>query len=384
MDLSYVIDGIIHSYISKNNLWKKFDADNSHVTLYNKIVKKVLDTCGQFQCSANMLSARNITSRIEEVRNYRKKLNKLLDIPLIEQRSEEWFNMRYNMITASDFGDALAIDKFGKKTDPNKIYEKKCGYEPPQEYNMASVFLKWGVMFEPVATQLYETRNGVKVHEFGLIQNPRHSFLGASPDGISEMGIMLEIKCPYKRIITDDSILKQYYYQIQGQLDACDLQECDFLEVRFDKYENFDSFKEDYESEQDTFTHNYKEKGIIIEKSDGSYIYSPFNSNRDTVLQWYRINTIDSNVKTITYWYMHSFSIKRVAKDRCFIDTINMQLTDVWNNIVKYRNDKSLYMEEVTNSSCKRKNNTKANTKANTKVNVGSMFIHDPNENQTF
>lgn len=375
MDLKHVIDSVINKCITENDLWEKFTSNKSQISSNKKITKQVMDVCMKCQCSPNMLSAKNILNRIDQIRSYRHKLLFLKKIPLIEQRSEEWYNLREAMITASDFGDALAIDKFGKKTDPKKIYEKKCGYEPPQEYNMASIFLKWGVMFEPIATKLYECRNGIKVHEFGLIQNPKHSFLGASPDGISDLGVMLEIKCPFKRVITDDSILKQYYYQIQGQLDACNLDECDFLEVRFDKYDNWDDFMEDYETESECFTNNFNEKGIIIEKNDGFFLYSPYNANRDEVTKWYRDHI--HLASDTTFWYMHSFSLKRVYKDNCFIDTMNTQLEEVWNKIVAYRNDKCLYMNKIKSGG---KQQIKKEDKRAIKKTVGSMFIADPNE----
>ena len=397
MDLTHIIDGVICKTVSDNMLWEKLDATKLSPAVMKKIVKTVIDVCSKCQYTPNMVSTQKVASRVERIRGYRCKLHELKRVPLVEQRSREWYEMRNGMITASDFGDALAIDKFGKKTDPNKIYEKKCGYEPLPEYDMASVFLKWGVMFEPVATKLYEERNGIRVHEFGLVQNPRYSFLGASPDGISDMGVMLEIKCPYKRVITEDSILKQYYYQIQGQLDACDLNECDFLEVRFDKYENLEQFWEDYETEFDCFTSDYLEKGIIIEKTDGEYMYSPYNASRDDVLSWYQKN--NNSVFSSTFWYLHSFSIKRVYKDPSFVHTMNTQLEDVWNNIVKYRNDESLYIKEIKTkkpSRTTRTISTNQNTNQNTNQiskpssqkrsasaiskNVGSMFIVDPNE----
>ena len=393
MDLTHIIDGVICKTVADNVTWDKFDATKLSPVIMKKLVKTVIDVCSKCQCTPNMVSVQKVMNRIEQIRVYRSKLNALKRVPLVEQRSPEWYEMRKGMITASDFGDALAIDKFGKKTDPNKIYEKKCGYEPPPEYDMASVFLKWGVMFEPVATKLYEERNGIRVHEFGLVQNPRYSFLGASPDGISDMGVMLEIKCPFKRVITEDSILKQYYYQIQGQLDACDLNECDFLEVRFDKYENLDQFWDDYETELECFTNDYHEKGIIIEKSDGGYLYSPYNASRDDVLSWYHQHI--NNVLSSTFWYLHSFSIKRVHKDPSFVHTMNTQLEDVWNNIVKYRNDESVYIKEVKTkkpSRTVRTTTTSQSTSSTSKPisqkrsasaiskNVGSMFLVDPNE----
>lgn len=365
MDMQYIIDGILHKYIHENNLWDKLDSDKP---LPKKVIKNVIDVVSKCQYSSNMICEANICQRIVDIRKYRKQLKHLQSLPVIEQRTEEWYAMRKNMITASDFGEALGADKFGKKTDPNKIYEKKCGYEPPQVYDYSSVFLKWGVMFEPVATMLYEHRNGIKIHEFGLIQHPDYSYLGASPDGISDMGIMLEIKCPYKRVITDDSILKQYYYQIQGQLDACKLQECDFLEVRFDKYQTIEDFKEDYEETYHIYTHDYKEKGIIIEVEENKYIYSPYNTKKEIVLKWYEEHC--SNVVNIVFWYMHSFAIKRVHKDNNFVSNMNIDLGYVWENIQKYTKNHSLYLKEV-------KTKTKKISKESTKglVKTGSLFV---------
>jgi hypothetical protein len=43
--------------------------------------------------------------------------------------------------------------------------------------------------------------------------NNEHKFFGASPDGINELGIMVEIKCPFKRKLKKiPSIIEQYYY----------------------------------------------------------------------------------------------------------------------------------------------------------------------------
>ena len=385
METIHLIDQVICKCVKDNDAWDKFDAPKVSSALNKKLVKSVVDVFSRCQTSKNMLSERCIQNRIDKIRKNRIVLKRLQGVPLIEQRTPEWYALRKTMITASDFGDALAIDKFGKKTDPKKIYEKKCGYEPPPEYDTASIFLKWGVMFEQVATNIYEHRNNTKVHEFGLVQNQRYSFLGASPDGITDSGVMLEIKCPYKRVITEDSILKQYFYQIQGQLDACDLDECDFLEVRFDKYIHMEEFLEDYENEFDCFTNMYKEKGIILENKNGTYMYSPFNETRDNVISWYHKNK-DNTVNTV-FWYLHSFTVKRVLKDVCFVDTMNKQLEEVWSNIVKYRNDEDLYNQNVKNQSVKTRKRqsapiTKTNSKTNaTTNNVGSMFVFDPDEN---
>ena len=54
---------------------------------------------------------------------------KLQKLPIIEQRSVEWYNVRNNLVTASDMGQALGVGKFGTVRD---FYVKKSGYENDQ------------------------------------------------------------------------------------------------------------------------------------------------------------------------------------------------------------------------------------------------------------
>ena len=85
----------------------------------------------------------------------------------------------------------------------------------------------------------------------------------SSPDGISELGIMLEIKCPFK-IKIDGSIPEQYWMQIQGQLEVCDLEECQKLNVNMRQYNNTTTFIK-YPHTDYILTKDLNEKGEIIE-----------------------------------------------------------------------------------------------------------------------
>ena len=90
-----------------------------------------------------------------------------------------------------------------------------------------------GVKYEEVAVMIYEQRNSMKVFEYGCIPHPVYDFIGASPDGITDSGIMLEIKCPSSRKIT--GVIPSYYWcQVQTQLEVCELDRCDFLECKLE------------------------------------------------------------------------------------------------------------------------------------------------------
>jgi putative phage-type endonuclease len=102
--------------------------------------------------------------------------------------------------------------------------------------------LKWGCMFEQAAVNIYSHINSTKVNEFGLLVNNNINNFGASPDGITDEGIMIEIKCPYSREIKDKVIPEKYYYQMQGQMAVCELDICDYIECKFKAFNDIDEY----------------------------------------------------------------------------------------------------------------------------------------------
>jgi len=175
-------------------------------------------------------------------------LNELIKKPLIKQRTPEWFKLREDRLTASDLYDAIK--------NPLSLAKKKL---KGITFNSSAIpALKWGTMFEPIAIQIYSHINNKKIHEFGLVINDDIQYFGASPDGITEDGIMIEIKCPYSRKIVNGEIPEKYYYQIQGQLAVCNLEDCDYIECEFISLGSKDEYLDLKEDE------NYKH-GIIAE-----------------------------------------------------------------------------------------------------------------------
>ena len=176
-----------------------------------------------------------------------KKIDYIKNVPQPEQRTKAWFDMRNNMITASSGATALSENPYEKVE--GFIMEKVFGRE-----FMDNEFVHHGKKYESIATMLYEHLKNQKVDEYGLIQHPKISFLGASPDGIcskytldgevnlKNYGRMVEIKCPFKRKINmsgviDDHICPHYYWiQIQLQLECCDLEYCDFWQCDIKEY----------------------------------------------------------------------------------------------------------------------------------------------------
>ncbi len=113
--------------------------------------------------------------------------NKILH-PKPEQKSQAWKDDRMNCLTCSDFGAILGF--FGKKRQ-DEVFENKTNQCLPFEGNYAT---HHGEKYEPHARNKYERETGHTVFEFGLMRHPSIPWLAGSPDGITEDGILLEIK----------------------------------------------------------------------------------------------------------------------------------------------------------------------------------------------
>lgn len=195
--------------------------------------------------------------------------NYLLNLPQPEQKSQAWFDMRNNMITASSAAQAMGESKYD--TLETFIYEKVFGREFSE-----NKFVHHGKKYEHIATMLYEHIYNVKVGEFGLLRHPEIDFIGASPDGICSsmtldgkrgsplLGTMVEIKCPMTRKIETsgnviDGICPYYYWvQVQLQLQCCNLQRCDFIQLSIKEYDNQEEFINDHHIIDHTEDQNLK------------------------------------------------------------------------------------------------------------------------------
>ena len=245
-----------------------------HNYVKNSIHKKVVD----------------FKTRVRGRETILEKLKELKELKLPDQRSEEWYKIRESILTASSLADAIGEGHFCTKEE---LLLQKCG-GPRGEVPFEIV--EWGVMYEPVATTFYEKLNKLTVLEFGLVPHPEFKIFGASPDGICDVdsppdyiGRMLEIKCPPKRNFTDE-VPRHYWMQMQGQLESCDLEECDFLQVKFIEYL----------SEEDYITDVYLENGIVKEG------YNNNNLPKGLLISFIQ-NNLEGN-PTIKYEYSELYS----------------------------------------------------------------------------
>ena len=152
------------------------------------------------------------------------RVRELLAATYAEQRSEEWLAERENMITASDVASALGENRY---ESPESFIKKKV-LRTQWAGNAATAH---GTLLEPLVRDLYDQRTGRKSHEIGIVRHKDYPWLGGSADGITEDGLLIEIKCPLTRKI-EPKVPKHYMPQIQLLLEVTDLDECDFIQYR--------------------------------------------------------------------------------------------------------------------------------------------------------
>lgn len=153
----------------------------------------------------------------------------------IQQRSDEWFQIRMGKVTASRVADVIAKTKTGYgATRANYMAEllaERLTGTPAEKFTNAA--MQWGVDNESAARQKYSEIKGVVVTEIGFVPHPRIELSGASPDGLVGMVGNLEIKAPntatHIETLLSGSVANKYNIQMQWQMACCERDWCDFV-----------------------------------------------------------------------------------------------------------------------------------------------------------
>ena len=270
-----------------------------------------------------------------------------------DQRTPEWYEFRHSLISASSISKCIGSD-----AQINSIIYEKCKpFEHRQDgpVNTESP-MHWGQKYEPVSSKLYEHMYGTQVGEFGCIRHPVHSFIGASPDGINvdslspRYGRMLEIKNIVNRELNGIP-KKEYWVQMQIQLEVCDLDECDFLETVFKEYPDEDAFYSDTEQRDYKGVILYFVQRISIGDASAlatvnhnpKYEYIPFDIEltKENIENWIlekrRLLRRDWSLYEVKYWYLEDYSCVMVPRNREWFLAAVPIIQDTWETIQKER-----------------------------------------------
>ena len=297
------------------------------------------------ECDTNRARYSEITNKINRLR--------IKDKNLPKQKTKEWYEARYNLLTASSISKI-----FASQSQMNSIIYEKCKpFEEPTESNYCNTLtpMHWGVKYEPVTVMVYESTFQTQVEDFGCIPHETYACIGASPDGINVdpnntrlYGRMLEIKNIFNREITGVP-KEEYWVQTQIQMETCDLEECDFVETRFKEFANENEF---YSDDQ----HEYK--GVILQfiqrtNANGKLIYGnaevvnnapvykymPLSIplTRDAVTDWINETKLGNREKYVLletqYWYLDEFSCVLIPRNRYWFAEAAPVIEDTWKTI---------------------------------------------------
>jgi putative phage-type endonuclease len=248
---------------------------------------------------------------LAQMRSARRRVRELLLAPGIEQRTPDWYEAREKMVTGSELNDLIV----------NQAAYIKKKRESASKWDALSkrAAIRWGVKYEPVACALYAARTSATVHDFGLLRHPAIRGFGASPDGITDWGVMLEIKCPFSRVIRPGEVPPAYYTQIQAQLDTTALRACDFLEITFEEYGDEGEFEADAHEGDARLTAAGMEKGCLSEgEGGGGHMIASLVGDARVVTEWARAEREAGRV--VVLWRVNVYSCQRVTREEGFIE----------------------------------------------------------------
>ena len=252
------------------------------------------------------------------------------------QKSQEWLDVRKTLMTASDASAVLrrtpAICKQYMETFdlPHTFADGKAAnpYCSAKQYTLrkhdrakpfvGSVATEWGNRFEDVACDIYKRLYETDVQLFGLLRHADYDWLAASPDGVTDKGVLLEIKCPFKRKITG---IPPFYYwvQVQIQLEVLDLYSADFFEVEFVEYSCREQFIAD-----EIVPAEREAKGVYVKKDAVTSICPPMDlTDPAALLDWadkvVQENPIDC--MSVVCWKMIHYENTTILRSKDWFET---------------------------------------------------------------
>jgi len=257
----------------------------------------------------------------------------------VEQRTQQWYTDAANLLTASQFQTILKSGRtrallVEEKALANVDTSQRLTTQRTQYLNP---FL-WGIRFEPVVKDIYEALTQTKVREMGRLRHRTNPRLAASPDGLVEagpderLGRFVEFKAPVTRPIIN-KIPEEYMTQMQIQMEVGDIEECDYLEVKFQS-----EYPQKVIPPQPTSTRNHPVfygsiaiLGVDAEKKY-RYEYSPLNT-----FAWKPVVQPGEDLLEMVPWWTDTWYLKTVGRSRPWFSATVPHIDAFWHDVEQYK-----------------------------------------------
>ncbi len=268
------------------------------------------------------------------IQDRQRALERLCASVQVEQRTPQWYQDAANLLTASQFHSILrptrtrallVQDKATANVDTSKrITVQRTPYLNP---------FTWGIRFEPVVKQLYESLTQTKVREMGRLRHLTNPHLAASPDGLVEsgpnerLGRFVEFKAPVTREIIN-KIPEEYMTQMQIQMEVGDVEECDYLEVKFQSlYPQREELpKQPRPTRSSPVFHGHI---AVIQRGESyRYEYSPLNT-----VAWKPTLTPEDTLLETVPWWTSQWYLTTVGRSRVWFESVKPDLEAFWRDV---------------------------------------------------
>lgn len=331
--------GDIHNFMVLNGIQQGWCSEDDADELYEIIV----EFCKDHLKSIGVPLRENSPFRVYDylAGEVNRTLEWLDNFPVQRQRTVEWYTTRRQLFSASNLWKL-----FGTPSQYNSLIYEKCKEVKIMEFEgdiLSPNARNWGIKYEPVSVLIYEHKYDTKINnKYGCIPHEVYP-IGASPDGINvkesspKYGHLLEIKNIYNREM-DGIPSKEYWIQMQIQMETCRLEYCDFLETRFKEYSSREEFEED-------LTHEYKGIMLFFIPKDNlpvpvqsQFIYVPlFIENVETWIDA-KMLEMESHILYIrTYWYLDEMYCTEIERNDLWFRSSVPKMIEGWETVVAER-----------------------------------------------
>lgn len=278
----------------------------------------------------------------------REKIQSILDRPQVAQRTDQWYLEGLKYLTGSQFSQLFASPYIR-----GQLVVEKAGLSPPVQRSNRLVCtmeetgpFDWGIRFEPVVRAVYMDLTQTFVTDVGRLYHGTLENLAASPDGLvtdtapeaaHRLGRLVEYKAPPTRKLMQ-KIPKEYYMQMQVQMEVADIDACDYCEMKF--YSPYKGKMTEthpiVQNEGETQGKHYR-GWIALIMSDGMlnrYEYSPFGVQGT---DWAgaleaRLGPTE-RVYELIPWALEEYYLETVARDRVWWASIMPAVDGFWADV---------------------------------------------------